>query len=219
MYLLTKTTTLQSLRPNASLQAAVIGSPSLTAGRSAYYKVLQLNANGKFLRVSANADTTAIANSNSFTFLARIKLSATPGNTTRFVVIWGNSNLSMSVTSLDKLSLRVGTLTTPTGDALATSTASIAEGLWVWVAGVYNPVDKPLGIRLYTGFDVLAELALSTDNLLAATRASAFSATELDFGDRQLADRAVLADAEVMAAIPRGLTLAELNSLIKLFPV
>ncbi len=218
---LNSNSSLPNQMPDADFNITTInGSPSLINSPFGTNQGLVLDANGKWVRIGNNADLAALGNAVSYTIIARFRLAASPGNTTRFIYSYDSTNHNVQISAGDKLTARLNSTTTPTGDALAVSTASIAEGSNTKIAAVYNPADKALGWRLYNGATTVSEMALTTDNALTVTR-GAISTQALYFGDRAAGggDRNILAEMfDFVAYVPIDMTLTQLNVVMVRIP-
>lgn len=219
VFRLNSTSALINLAGNANLNATTInGSPALVDSPFGTNQGLALNANGKWARVPNGADAVTLGNTASYTIMARFRLAASPGNTTRFVYSWDSANHNLTISVADKLSA----IRTSNGgtDAQAASTASIPEGSNIAVAEVFNPADKPNGIRLYSGTTSYSEMALTTDTTLTVALGQ-INTQNLYVGDRSNAggDRNILAEMfDFFAYLPVGMTLAQLNTALSMLP-
>lgn len=205
---LNATDTINNIGGSDALDGTVQGSPSLVNSPFGTNQGLALDANGKRLRMANSATVVALGNAASFTVIARLRLAASPGNTSRYIYSFENSNHRLAININDTLDL----IRTSSGTAArAISSGTIPEGSNVKVASVFNPADKPNGIRLYSGATSFSEMALGTDTTMTGTL-GAITTQNLFFGDRALGDVSVLAEmCDFVAKVPVGMTLAQLN--------
>jgi len=210
------TSTITNLAGNSALNGTVNGSPSLVDSPFGPNQGLALDANGKKVIVTTNASLTTLANSTSHTIIARLRLAASPGNTSRQILNYANaSSFFVSITPLDKLNVIRGADTTA-GAAL--STDSVIEGSNNWIAVVFNPADKPNAFRLYQGATSLSEMALAIDTAAVGALTN-FAGQQLNVGDRSLNDINVRAEMfDLFIYTPSGMTQNELNAIIDVTP-
>jgi hypothetical protein len=216
MFRLNSTTTVLNQLPTANLDGTVQGTPSLVDSPYGEDQGLALDANGKRIRVANHAAVASLGNAASFTVIARLRLASSPGNTTRMIYSFENSNHSLSISTADKLSALRSSAGGTNGSAL--STDSIAHGSNVMVASVFSPADKSNAFRMYTGATTFAEMALTTDVTLTVALGQ-MTTQNLYFGDRALGDFGLMAEmCDVLAFVPIGMTLAQLNGFAALLP-
>lgn len=207
---LNNTSTITNLKGNSALNGTVQGSPSLVNSPFGNSQGLALNADGRKVIISTNASLNTLSAAASFTIMMRLNLSSSASGT-RFFMSYANTSFNIQMGDANKLTARLGSTTTPTGDALAISTPNITEDANNWVAAVYNAADKLLAWKLYQGSPTLSLMALSTDTALSAARPS-YAGNQFNLGDRSLNDNSIIASMfDVFIYTPNELSLATMT--------